>query len=288
MHNFKKIDFIFIVYLLVSSVFLFLSWSSIESRWYLLLNRLLVIIAITLLVIYHNRTKNIIIHFIRTTYPIILSGYYYSETVFYNKLFFSDYDWLLASWDDTIFGSQLSIGFSNYFSNLFFSELMYFSYFSFYLLIIGFTVFMYLKRKNEFEKTNFHLIISLYIFYLIFCMFPSAGPQFYFDPPQNILPNAFVFDKIMHFIQETAEQPTGAFPSSHVGISVIILLITRTKAPNFFKYTWPLVFLIIMSTVYIKAHYVVDVIGGVIIAPFILYLSNILFQIDIKKLLKRP
>jgi membrane-associated phospholipid phosphatase len=147
---------------------------------------------------------------------------------------------------------------------------------------------MYFKRQNEFEKSNFQLIASSYIFYFIFSIFPSAGPQFYFNPPQNILPDAFVFDKVMHFIQQTAEQPTGAFPSSHVGISVIILLIARTKAPAFYKYAWPLVLLIMMSTVYIKAHYVVDVIGGLFIAPFILYLSTILSQVDIKNSIKRP
>jgi hypothetical protein len=100
-------------------------------------------------------------------------------------------------WDDTIFGSQLSIGFSTYFSNLIFSELMYLSYFSFYLLIISFTLYMYFKRKNEFERTNFQLIASLYIFYFIFCIFPSAGPQFYFNSPENILPKAFIFDKVI-------------------------------------------------------------------------------------------
>jgi len=287
MHHFKKIDFIFFVYLLISSIFLFLSWQTIESPLSLLLNRLLIVIGVALLVKYDHRTKHPIVHLIRATYPIILSGYFYSETVFYNKLFFSDYDYLLALWDKTIFGSQLSAGFSAYFSNPLFSELMYFSYFSFYLLIVGFTVYMYFRQKDEFEKSNFQLIASSYLFYLIFSLFPSAGPQFYFSPPENILPNAFVFDKVMHFIQQTAEQPTGAFPSSHVGISVIILLISRAKAPDFYKYIWPLVLLIMLSTVYIKAHYVVDVIGGLIIAPFILYLSNRLFRIDITNSIKR-
>ena len=38
--------------------------------------------------------------------------------------------------------------------------------------------------------------------------------------------------------------------------------------------------ILILSTVYIKAHYAVDVIGGLIIAPFILYLSEFLYGIS--------
>lgn len=87
----------------------------------------------------------------------------------------------------------------------------------------------------------------------------------------------------MHFIQNTAEQPTGAFPSSHVGISIIILLMAKKKAPVFYKIAWPFVILLIFSTVYIKAHYAIDVIGGLLIAPFILYLSDFLYHLPFQK-----
>ncbi len=87
----------------------------------------------------------------------------------------------------------------------------------------------------------------------------------------------------MHFIQRMAEQPTGAFPSSHVGISVIILMLSKRIAPLFFKITWPLVVLLILSTVYIKAHYAIDTIGGLILAPFVLYFSDFLYHLPPRK-----
>ena len=123
----------------------------------------------------------------------------------------------------------------------------------------------------------FKLATTMLLFYLFFGFFPAAGPQFYFSSPEKDLPTAFIFDKIMHFIQQ-AEQPTGAFPSSHVGISVAVLVLLRTKAPLFFKIAVPFVILLICSTVYIKAHYVVDVIGGLLAVPIVLSIASYLYK----------
>jgi membrane-associated phospholipid phosphatase len=203
--------------------------------------------------------------------------------VFYNKLIFQNIDPFLVRVEAAIFAMQPSIEFSSYISNKLFSELMYFGYFSFYLLILAFVLYVFYKRKEFFHQAIFKLSISMYLFYLLFSLIPSMGPQFYFSSPENTLPDAYFFNHIMHFIQETAEQPTGAFPSSHVGISVIILMLSRKNAPVFFKIAWPFVLLIILSTVYIKAHYAIDVLGGVLIAPIILYLSNILYKFPSKE-----
>ena len=78
----------------------------------------------------------------------------------------------------------------------------------------------------------------------------------------------------MHAIQAGAEQPTGAFPSSHVGVTVVILLLAKKRLPLFYKVCVPLTFILILSTVYIKAHYAVDAIFGILSAPIILYIFD--------------
>lgn len=215
---------------------------------------------------------------LRGAYPILLSGYFYAETFFYNKLLLNDIDPLLIKVDELIFGFQPSVEFSSVFSSLLWSEAMYFSYFSFYLIIIAFVLYIFFERRDFFKEAIFKLSFSLYFFYLFFSFIPSAGPQFYFNSPENRMPDAYFFNDVMHFIQKVAEQPTGAFPSSHVGVSVIMLWFSYKKAPLLFKLFWPIVLLLILSTVYIKAHYVVDVIGGLLFALFILYLANILYR----------
>lgn len=277
----KKIDLLFLTYLAISTVVLLLGREPSMNLSAFIWVRLLLVIAISA-IIYADRKKPApLLTLLRLTYPLIVSGYFYSETVFYNKFFFSNLDPLLADIEYGVFGMQPSLIFSVYFSNQLFSELMYFGYFSFYLLLLSFTLYLFIKRRDHFDEGAYKLTASLYLFYLIFCFFPSAGPQFYFTFPDNELPDALFFHHVMHFIQSVAEQPTGAFPSSHVGISVIILILSKKMAPHYFKMAWPFVLVLILSTVYIKAHYAIDIMGGLMIVPFILYLSNILYRLPV-------
>ncbi|MBI9061863.1 MAG: phosphatase PAP2 family protein [Marinilabiliaceae bacterium] len=279
MADLKKIDVLFLIYLAISTLTLAFAWdSSIHSPAFIWI-RCIMVASILALIYADKKSTHALVKLLRLSYPILLSGYFYSETVFYNKIFFNDLDPLLIDIETALFNMQPSLEFAAYFSNKLVSELMYFGYFSFYLLILGFTLYVFIKKRVFFKQVTFLLSASLYLFYLTFCFFPSAGPQFYFSPPESVLPEAYFFSHVMHFIQHVGEQPTGAFPSSHVGISVIILMLSKKYAPPFFKFAWPLVIILIISTVYIKAHYAIDSIAGLMVAPFILYLSGFLYHL---------
>ena len=282
----KKLDIFFFAYLILTSLLIIAGWNKAVNPLDLLMIRLVIVLGIFVLLAIEKKTTSKIVQLIRYTYPLILSGYFYQETAFYNKLFFSNLDPLLEKLDFALFGFQPSLIFSERASSLLFSELMYFGYFSFYILIIIFVVVFYFFKNDEFIKTVFYFSASFYLFYLFFAFFPSAGPQFYYPSPENVLPKAFIFDKIMHFIQYIGEQPTGAFPSSHVGISIIYLMLVRKASVTIYWISIPIVFLLILATVYIKAHFVVDVIGGVLFAPIFLFLSKRIYWSISEKSLK--
>lgn len=282
----KKLDIFFFAFVLFTSLLIVVGWSKVVNPLELLMVRLAIILVAFLLLVIDKKTENKIIRIIRYTYPLILTGYFYQETAFYNKFLFSDLDPLLEKMDFVLFGSQPSLVFSEYFSNLLISELMYFGYFSFYLLIITLVMVFYFFKNDKFHEVVFYFTSSLYLFYLFFVFFPSAGPQFYYSWPENALPKAYIFDKLMHIIQHVGEQPTGAFPSSHVGISIIFLILIRKASVLVYWISIPIVFLLILATVYIKAHFVVDVIGGVLFAPIFLYLSKRIYRSIPEKSLK--
>ena len=61
------------------------------------------------------------------------------------------------------------------------------------------------------------------------------------------------------------ERPTAAFPSSHVGIATICMLLAwRTKNKMLLFILLPFYVFLCMATVYIQAHYAIDVIAGLI------------------------
>lgn len=284
MNRFLKIDFLFLGFVLVTTIFLVCSWNQTENAVDLLIVRG-VIFTVSLGFIFLNPLfKSSIFSLFRNIYPVLFAGYFYTETVHYNKLFFDNLDPLFIQLDEWIFGLQPSIQLYEYFASSFVTELMYFGYFSFYFIILGFVFIMYFKRKTLFIESTFKVAFSLLFFYFIFAIFPSAGPQFYFDLPERAVPtNGSFFQGIIHAIQDGAEQPTGAFPSSHVGVTVVVLLLARRALPIFYKICIPITVLLILSTVYIKAHYAVDAIAGFLIAPFILFLSDFMYYYQSKK-----
>ena len=69
--------------------------------------------------------------------------------------------------------------------------------------------------------------------------------------------------QLVSYAHNACERPTAAFPSSHVGVSTILMLLIWTARNRRLLY-WLLPFyvLLCLSTVYIYAHYAIDVLGG--------------------------
>jgi hypothetical protein len=88
----KRIDILFLVYLVISTSALILSWDSIANFSLLLLIHGLILAFVVGLIFLSRLINNRLVSLLRDTYPIIFNGYFYSETVFYNKLLMSNID----------------------------------------------------------------------------------------------------------------------------------------------------------------------------------------------------
>jgi membrane-associated phospholipid phosphatase len=72
-----------------------------------------------------------------------------------------------------------------------------------------------------------------------------------------------LFHHLLDITHDAGERPTAAFPSSHVGVTtVIMLLAAHTRSKGLFFSMLPFFILMCFSTVYIYAHYVIDAIAG--------------------------
>lgn len=242
-----------------------------------LMNRGIVLISLFLILFVNSKNQKYayILYFLVC---YVLLGNIYKETGLLNTLFFQKIDPYLSRMDAFIFGYQPSVEFSKKMNYPFFSELMFFGYFYYYLMPL-IVFFSFLKNPQKIEEFGFFLIGSFMFYYLIYILIPAEGPQFYFDFPEKYIPTQGIFGKMVKTIQAFGEVPTAAFPSSHVGISTIVLLwLYRSKKKLFFIL---LTFSIILffSTVYIKAHYFVDVLAGFISGIIIYFVNNFIFKI---------
>jgi membrane-associated phospholipid phosphatase len=279
----RSIDQLLIVYVLLTSVYIIVFFDKVPFPLFHLVPRIFLLAGIIALPLLNQYIKKPVYEFLRIGYPLILLSFFYSETDALNNVFFDALDIHFARLDSMIFGFQPSLEFYNSFPQSWFSELMNFGYFSYYFLITIFAIVVFVKDRINFEKQVFLITCSFFVYYLIFAVIPVSGPQYFFDSPHNTIADSGIFRSLVKLVEFIGERPTAAFPSSHVGMVLILLCLAWEKHRTTFYIFLPLFILLSLSTVYIKAHYAVDVMGGLISAPLILMLSNYIWSIFNKK-----
>ena len=224
--------------------------------------------------------------FCRVGAQLALLSWWYPDTYEFNRMF-SNLDHVFAGYEQQLFHCQPALLFSQKIANPVFSELMHLGYASYYPLIGLVTLYYFLYRYQEFHRVTFIILASFFIYYVIFILLPVTGPQYYylaagtdqiaqghfpnvgdyFNTHDESLPipgwkNGFFYQCVAS-AHAAGERPTAAFPSSHVGVTTILLLLAWHARNRKLIYTiLPFFVLMCMATVYIQAHYAVDVIGG--------------------------
>jgi hypothetical protein len=104
------------------------------------------------------------------------------------------------------------------------------------------------------------------ISYLGYLFVPAHGPVLYHASDYDItLPHGFFYDAVVRGVENSGGLQ-GAFPSLHVGGSVYLCLFDlKTNRLRGLTYL-PMVLLIYLATLFLRYHYVVDLIAGTIIA----------------------
>lgn len=269
----SKVWFSVLLYFAIIELVIIFTKPSLFLDWNFILTRVIFVFAFTFSVIIKRKISKNFFQLLQNILVFALMTFLYKETAMLNTLIFPKIDEFLSNLDQNIFKFQPSIEFSKHFNSLFFSELFYFGYFCYYLLPLVVLGILYKFLPQKIEEFGFILISSFLLYYFIFIIIPAEGPQFYFTFPDNYIEAQGIFGNAIKLIQKNGEAPTAAFPSSHVGISWIVIFWLYQNFRKSVKYFIPFVVLLMFSTVYIKAHYFVDVVAGFISAPIVFFLT---------------
>lgn len=237
-----------------------------------------------------------LLDFLRHYYPVLLYTAFYRETGALNRMFVPDYldahfIWLEEQW----FGFQPCLAFMDALPYLAVSEVFYASYFSYYIMIGGVGLALYLRNPRQFFHYVSVVSFVFYLCYLTYICLPVMGPRAFFREldgfrlPEAIQAYAGVptypdaikvgwFYQLMAWIYRNFEGPGAAFPSSHVAIAIVtvwfsFLYLRRIRYPHLVVAA-----LLCASTVYCRYHYVVDVVAGVLTAVLLVPLGNALYR----------
>jgi len=294
--HYTFIDFATQGYTVTVAVLILLLHGKTVPLWpWLILAHAIAIALVHVLIVSHARhPSNRVLDFLRHFYPVLLYTGFYRETGELNQMVMTGYlDPFFIRFDEGIFGAQPSLTFMQSLPFWPISELMYASYFSYYIMVIGVGLALFLRDRRQFYHYVSVVSFVFYVCFLIYIFIPVMGPrifqrvidgyelpaevQLHINPEFPMAVQAGLFFRIMAWIYETFEAPGAAFPSSHVAVALTTVYFS-------FRYLRPIRFihlvlalLLCLSTIYCRYHYAVDVAAGVITALVLVPLGNWLY-----------
>lgn len=222
--------------------------------------------------------------FLRTFYIHAFYAPYFAEVILLSQAVWGPFslDSMLANIEGGIFGFQPALEFSRALFHLpAVNELFFFGYFSYYLILTSSFWVLFLLGRDEEARRGVYITITAFAFlYIWYVFFPVNGPKFFFESLHRTWYSefeGFLFVPLMRAIFDRAPLAGASFPSSHVAIGLIAVLFLRRHLPRLFYLYFALFLLLSVSTVYIYAHYVVDIIAGLVVAPPLLWAATRLY-----------
>lgn len=282
--------------LLVGVLILMLHGAAVPIWPWLLLAHAVAIGCVHALIVFHAKfPDNQLLGFVRSYYPILLYGAFYRETGELNQMVVTGFvDPVFFRLEEKVFGGQPSVKFMEWLPHPWVSEIFYAAYFSYYVMIGGVGLALYLQNRRQFDHYLAVVSFVFYVCYLTYIFLPVIGPPLFhktvhgyslppeFQPVEPLQVPAGIesglFYRIMGWIYENIEAPGAAFPSSHVAVALVTLYFS-------FLYLRPIrfvhliaVLLLSLATVYCRYHFAVDVIAGAATALVLIPLGNWLYQ----------
>ncbi|OGU36952.1 MAG: hypothetical protein A2068_13220 [Ignavibacteria bacterium GWB2_35_6b] len=153
---------------------------------------------------------------------------------------------------------------------------------------------------------TFIIVLGFFLSYIGYILLPAIGPRFTlhnFDLTNVELPGLFLTNYLREIVNAGESIPAGtpnpelvvqrdAFPSGHTQMTLLVMYLSvkfNSKTKYFFLINGSL---LIFATVYLRYHYVADLIGGVIFMIFTLWsgykLYNYIMQLHSKEKFEYP
>ena len=195
-----------------------------------------------------------------------------------------DIDYILIRLDYFIFNAYPGLIIEGI-ENPFLTEILQIAYTSYYLLPITLGVLLKIKGDAEgFDRTLFLILLCFYLSYVGYLLFPALGPRYTMSHLYSgELEGLFLFEPIHQILNHLEGIKRDAFPSGHTAIALTVLVLAYRYHRRFFYVTLPVVLLLIFSTVYCRYHYVVDVMGGILLTFVTILIGNRIYDKRVRR-----
>jgi len=158
------------------------------------------------------------------------------------------------------------------------TEIMSAFYGTFYMIAPSTVIVLWATGKRARARDALlGVIVCFYTGYLLYLVFPAAPPRLYMESlgmfKVNLRggPILNLQDALIRLMPHDASR--AAFPSLHAGVSVVSLYYAWHHCRWYFPILLFVVTGLLVSTVYLRHHYVVDLIAGAALLPWVLWAS---------------
>ena len=172
----------------------------------------------------------------------------------------------LIAIDGWLFGVQPTV-WAERFMHPSLTELLSFCYMIFFIFapLVAFTLY-FLGRKAEFRETLVSVILCFYTGYCLYVFFPAVPPRIALKDMYALHFNGTpIADAALRMVDILPSDSRAAFPSLHAAVTLLSLLFAWKYVRPLFWIMLPFCTGLILSTIYLRHHYVVDLLAGFVL-----------------------
>ena len=160
------------------------------------------------------------------------------------------------------------------------TEYLSFAYSLFFLFPLLLPLALYVRGDYQpFRNTMISLVLTFYLGYIGYVLFPAVGPKhalaelFTVRLDGNTIANKLEF---LVNVEISAKTRRDAFPSLHNAVTLMTLMFAARYLRWFFWAMLPFALSLFAATIYLRYHYVVDLLAGFALAIFVFWLGPVL------------
>jgi len=222
------------------------------------------------------------VSFIHGWYPVALIPITFKElTYLIPKVHPRDFDSALAAIDYQVFRAHPTVWLER-FTWPPLTELLQICYPTYYFLPIILGGFIWRSGKTErFRFWVFVVTIAFYLSYLGYVAVPAIGPRFLpeiLEAQTKPLTGLLFFETVRETLNRAEGLTRDCFPSGHTEITLVAVYYAWRFHRKTFRFFLPLGAAIVLSTVYLRYHYVVDVVAGALLAGVVILTARHIFR----------
>jgi len=191
----------------------------------------------------------------------------------------NEIDWFTpARFEYLIFGNVLSVIFQQYRTNFLdsFFTVIYISH-PFYLLLLS--IILYRKHRGVFKRFSRTMVITCYVAFLIFLLYPAAPPWLATKDvdniPRTLLNNFYANLRIPITYEGFARNLYAAVPSLHCALAWNSTLCVRKLGKKYGVLMFCFAASLWIATIYTGNHFILDIILGILLASVAYVISGI-------------